>query len=192
MGASLTVRQRAVYEYICQRLDRSETSPTVREIGEHLSIRSPNGVVCHLRALERKGLIRRQANKCRAIQVSRRIEEPESSVVDMKMRPPAIHRATLVGSLNENAAEIQSEVGCNIVFYCDTLFKDWTIVSGDILVIESSVGGPPCWVELVREESGRHAIRSVAESRPKDADHFNAGGHAQGIVPIRSRVAERK
>ena len=44
--------------------------PTVREIAEHMDIRSPNGVVGHLRALVRKGLIRRNANKARAIELT--------------------------------------------------------------------------------------------------------------------------
>ncbi len=42
----------------------------MREIGEHLDIRSPNGVMCHLRALERKKMIRRDANKSRAIELT--------------------------------------------------------------------------------------------------------------------------
>lgn len=44
--------------------------PTVREIGIHMGIRSPNGVMCHLRALEKKGMIRRSANKSRAIELA--------------------------------------------------------------------------------------------------------------------------
>ena len=44
-------------------------SPTVREIALAFSIRSPNGVVCHLKALERKGLIRRTPRSSRGIEV---------------------------------------------------------------------------------------------------------------------------
>ena len=44
-------------------------SPTVREIAAAFSIRSPNGVVCHLKALERKGLIKRTPRSSRGIEV---------------------------------------------------------------------------------------------------------------------------
>ena len=44
-------------------------SPTVREIAAAFQIASPNGVVCHLKALERKGLIRRTPRSSRGIEV---------------------------------------------------------------------------------------------------------------------------
>ena len=69
MNRPLTDRQQLVYEYIRDRIVTRGYGPTVREIGEHLDIRSPNGVMCHLRALERKGVIRRAANKSRAIEL---------------------------------------------------------------------------------------------------------------------------
>jgi repressor LexA len=43
--------------------------PTVRELCAAANIGSPNGVVCHLKALERKGYIRRTPNKARALEV---------------------------------------------------------------------------------------------------------------------------
>ena len=43
--------------------------PTVREIGAGFKIRSPNGVMCHLKALEKKGLITRESHMSRAIQL---------------------------------------------------------------------------------------------------------------------------
>jgi repressor LexA len=69
MNRPLTDRQQVVYEYIRDRIVTRGYGPTVREIGEFLDIRSPNGVMCHLRALERKGVIKRAANKSRAIEL---------------------------------------------------------------------------------------------------------------------------
>lgn len=66
----LTERQQAVYELIRELIVGRGYGPTVREIGEHFGIRSPNGVMCHLKALERKGLIRRSPNKSRAIELT--------------------------------------------------------------------------------------------------------------------------
>ncbi len=66
----LTERQQRVYEVIREKINSRGYGPTVREIGEILNISSPNGVMCHLRALERKGKISRAANKSRAIELT--------------------------------------------------------------------------------------------------------------------------
>ena len=66
----LTKRQRSVYEFIRDKIQNRGYGPTVREIGEKFKIKSPNGVMCHLRALEKKGLITREPNMSRAIQLA--------------------------------------------------------------------------------------------------------------------------
>jgi len=66
----LTDRQHAVYLFIRDKILHRGYGPTVREIGLQFGIRSPNGVMCHLKALERKGLIQREPNMSRAIQLS--------------------------------------------------------------------------------------------------------------------------
>jgi repressor LexA len=67
---SLTPRQQKVYEMIRERIRGRGYGPTVREIAEHFGIQSPNGVVCHLKALEKKGFIVREPNMSRAIQLA--------------------------------------------------------------------------------------------------------------------------
>jgi len=66
----LTDRQRAVYQFIRDKIRSRGYGPTVREIGEHFGIKSPNGVMCHLKALEKKELITREPNMSRAIQLA--------------------------------------------------------------------------------------------------------------------------
>src|SRR6476620_614219 len=63
----LTDRQRAVLEYISQSIERRGYPPTLREIGEHMGIRSTNGVNDHLKALEKKGYLEREDLKSRAL-----------------------------------------------------------------------------------------------------------------------------
>jgi len=73
----LTKRQRAEYEFIRDRIQKRGYGPTVREIGEKFGIASPNGVMCHLKALEEKGVIKRKPNMSRAIQLApEALEEP--------------------------------------------------------------------------------------------------------------------
>src|SRR3954452_13283365 len=66
----LTERQRAVYDFIRDKIRNRGYGPTVREIGEEFEISSPNGVMCHLKALEKKGIISREPNMSRAIQLT--------------------------------------------------------------------------------------------------------------------------
>jgi len=63
----LTARQKAVLDYITGSIDRRGYPPTLREIGNHLGIKSTNGVNDHLRALERKGYLTREDMKSRTL-----------------------------------------------------------------------------------------------------------------------------
>lgn len=67
----LTRRQKQVYQLIVEKIRERGYGPTVREIGAAFKIRSPNGVMCHLKALQKKELIRREAGMSRAISLTR-------------------------------------------------------------------------------------------------------------------------
>jgi repressor LexA len=67
--SQLTERQREIYDFIKGKIESRGYGPTVREIGLAFEIRSPNGVMCHLKALEKKGLIIREGFSARAIQL---------------------------------------------------------------------------------------------------------------------------
>ena len=49
---TLTERQSTIFNYIRKMIEGRGYGPTIREIAEEMSYRSPNGVMCHLRALE--------------------------------------------------------------------------------------------------------------------------------------------
>jgi repressor LexA len=63
----LTSRQKQILEFISARIEENGYPPTIREIGEHMGIRSTNGVNDHLKALERKGYLEREGLKSRAL-----------------------------------------------------------------------------------------------------------------------------
>ena len=62
-----TERQMEIYTFIRDKIHSRGYGPTVREIGTAFKIRSPNGVVCHLKALHKKGLIVRVAMRSRSV-----------------------------------------------------------------------------------------------------------------------------
>ncbi|HJZ85377.1 MAG TPA: transcriptional repressor LexA [Polyangia bacterium] len=64
---TLTDRQQQVLDFIGRSIHERGYPPTLREIGEHMKIRSTNGVNDHLKALERKGYLLREELKSRAL-----------------------------------------------------------------------------------------------------------------------------
>jgi repressor LexA len=65
----LTKRQEQTLDFIRRSIEDRGYPPTLREIGEHMGIRSTNGVNDHLRALERKGYLTREDMKSRALKL---------------------------------------------------------------------------------------------------------------------------
>jgi len=66
----LTDRQRAVLDFIVGYIDDEGYPPTIRDMCRYFGINSPNGVVCHLVPLEKKGYIERRPNFWRGIRVT--------------------------------------------------------------------------------------------------------------------------
>lgn len=65
--AGLTLRQRKILEVIRDWIDRFGYPPSVREIGEAVGLTSSSSVAYQLRALERKGFLRRDPDRPRAV-----------------------------------------------------------------------------------------------------------------------------
>jgi len=67
MLPSLTARQKAIYDFLLKTIREKGFAPSIPEIGKQFKIASTNGVSDHLKALEKKGYIRRVGK--RAIEV---------------------------------------------------------------------------------------------------------------------------
>jgi len=65
----LTERQAEVLQFICDHINEEGWPPTMREIMAYFGFASTNAANDHLRALERKGFIRTDPMKSRAIRV---------------------------------------------------------------------------------------------------------------------------
>lgn len=77
-GSALTVRQRRVLEVIRNSVDRRGYPPSLREIGEWVGLTSPSSVAHQLTTLERKGYIRRDPNRPRAMEIVSPDAEPQA------------------------------------------------------------------------------------------------------------------
>lgn len=67
--SELTPKQREILEYIVQEVKEKGYPPAVREIGKAVNLKSSSTVYSHLVNLEKKGFIRRDPTKPRAIEI---------------------------------------------------------------------------------------------------------------------------
>lgn len=93
----LTARQRRILEFIRDWVDRHGYPPSVREIGEAVGLVSPSSVAYQLKELERKGYLRRDPNRPRAVDV-----RPPTDLVDdetSRMLRPAPAYVPMLGRI---------------------------------------------------------------------------------------------
>src|SRR3954453_16733532 len=69
-ATGLTPRQRRVLEVIRDSVERRGYPPSMREIGEAVGLTSTSSVAHQLASLQRKGFLRRDANRPRAVEVT--------------------------------------------------------------------------------------------------------------------------
>jgi repressor LexA len=89
-GPELTARQRRILDTIRAWMDQKGYPPTVREIGDAVGLVSPSSVAYQLKELERKGHLRRDPHRPRAVDV----------------RPPAEADPELMGMLRPTPAYV--------------------------------------------------------------------------------------
>ncbi|RBO96483.1 transcriptional repressor LexA [Nocardia puris] len=81
-GTDLTARQRKVLEVIRTSVSERGYPPSIREIGDAVGLTSTSSVAHQLRALERKGYLRRDPNRPRAVDV-RGLDEAVRAVTSL-------------------------------------------------------------------------------------------------------------
>jgi repressor LexA len=75
-ATGLTPRQRRVLEVIRDSVERRGYPPSMREIGEAVGLTSTSSVAHQLSTLQRKGFLRRDANRPRAVEVTLPGDDP--------------------------------------------------------------------------------------------------------------------
>jgi repressor LexA len=157
---SLTPRQREIYNFIRSKIQGRGYGPTVREIGLQFQIKSPNGVMCHLKALQKKGLIHREPNMSRAIQL---LEDPATA------RPAGLK---LVGRIAAGAPIEAVEQDEELAFSewegsddkfalrvtGDSMIEEH-IADGDFVVIQRQEQARDGQIVAVRDEEGEATLK---------------------------------
>jgi len=99
----LTERQRTILDVIRASVTTRGYPPSIREIGDAVGLTSTSSVAHQLRTLERKGYLRRDPNRPRAVDV-RGAEDISSSVVTEVAGSDALPEPTFVPVLGRIAA----------------------------------------------------------------------------------------
>jgi repressor LexA len=152
----LTQRQREVYAFIHDKIVHRGYGPTVREIGEHFQISSPNGVMCHLKALEKKGLIHRSPNKSRAIELT------PAAIREEKGLPLA---GCVAAGSTRLAFEQDERIDFNDFFQRPDLFV--LTVSGDSMIDAQIADGD--YVVVRRQSTAESGDMVVAQTEDGEA-----------------------
>lgn len=100
---TLTERQRTILEVIRTSVTTRGYPPSIREIGDAVGLTSTSSVAHQLRTLERKGFLRRDPNRPRAVDV-RSAEEAAHAVVTEVAGSDALPEPTFVPVLGRIAA----------------------------------------------------------------------------------------
>lgn len=174
---SLTDRQKAVLTFIQNHIDETGYPPTIREIGDHLGIKSTNGVNDHLKALERKGYLERQTGKSRALKPLRTpdgrpvLDEVEGPTGDGgDERAGSAREVPVVGRIAagapveaiENTEDVLT-VGEGLVGRHDDLFA--LEVEGDSMIEEGIFDGDFVFVRKQRTADNGEIVAAKIDGR---------------------------
>jgi repressor LexA len=95
----LTARQRDILGVIRSTVEERGYPPSVREIGEAVGLTSPSSVAHQLGVLEKKGLLRRDANRPRALVVADETIERTADVTSIGDATPAAAYVPVLGRI---------------------------------------------------------------------------------------------
>ena len=126
---SLTPKQLEILEFLKDHIHREGLSPSLREIQAHFGFNSVSSVHEHLRALEKKGMIEREAGICRGLTLSSEETLAVIGTVSLEgIRPYAV----------PEEIPLTCKGRCYGLRAGDDSFKEEAILKGDLLIVEST------------------------------------------------------
>ena len=144
-SAKLTERQQMIYDFIRGLIVRRGYGPTVREIAQRMDISSPNGVMGHLKALERKGFIRRDSRRARAIELAEGMASSRKACATEN--EGLLFAGFVPAGFTNHAFELSERVNLGEMFNNDSFFVlqgkgdsmiEAHIMDGDYVICKSS------------------------------------------------------
>ncbi len=168
--ARLTVhnKQDAILAFIKEQVRRRGYPPSVREIGDAVGLASTSTVHSHLAKLEKRGLIRRDPTKPRAIEVT-----AESAGRTASGHVPLVSRVTTGAGASVTFEEtvdyiplppdIPDDSDAFALRVAEDSMPDADIRSGDIVYVERRGGLENGDIVVALTDDGRIAIRHFSQ-----------------------------
>ncbi len=188
MGKGLTKRQQEILTFVHRYTDAHGYPPSVREIGQALGLTSSSTVHSHLSALEKKGYLRRDPNKPRALEILRDEREiPTRKVVSL---PVVGHVAAGQPILAQQNVEeyfplpadfIKSEESFILHVRGDSMI-DAGILDGDLLVVRRQQTAKSGDIVVARLQD-----EATVKRYYRDGDRIRLQPENRAMAPIYTR-----
>lgn len=172
----LTDRQKAVYTFIRGKIHDRGYGPTVREIGLQFDINSPNGVMCHLKALEKKGLITREPGMSRAITLASESATRHGLPLAGRIAAGVLHEAV----------EQDERIDFSEVFAGDDLFV--LEVHGDSMIEDQIADGDFVVVRKQETASKGQVVVALTEENEATLKRWYPEGNRVRLQPANSSM----
>ncbi len=162
---ALTPRQKEIYEFIRDKIQGRGYGPTVREIGQQFDIKSPNGVMCHLAALQKKGLIHREKKISRSIQL---LHDPVSAPRGVKLVGRIAAGQPLEAVETEEELEFGEWENADDKFALrvtgDSMIEAH-IADGDFVIIKKQTAARDGQIVAIRDEDGAATLKKFFKEK---------------------------
>jgi repressor LexA len=174
----LTTRQRRIMEFLRRWGEEHGYPPSVREIGEAVGLVSPSSVAYQLKALERKGYLRRDANRPRAVDV-----RPASELVEEEIdsRRPAPAYVPMLGSIAAGGPILAEELIEDVYPLPRELVGDGTLfllrVRGDSMVDAAICDGDWVAVRQQPDADSGDVVAALIEGEATVKTYQRRDGH---------------
>lgn len=153
-GGDLTGRQRRILDFIHSWVGRHGYPPSIREIGQAVDLVSPSSVAYQLKELEKKGYLRRDPNRPRAVDVRPPGELDETDLERRRAAHPSPVYVPLVGRIAAGGPVLAEQSVEDVFPLPRELVGEGTLftlqVKGDSMVEAAICDGD--WV-VVRQQS---------------------------------------
>ncbi|MBO7746052.1 transcriptional repressor LexA [Paenibacillus sp. MWE-103] len=189
--SKLSTRQQAILEFIKTEVREKGYPPSVREIGEAVGLASSSTVHGHLDRLEKKGLIRRDPTKPRAIEIL----DGEGNEIPF---PLAIAKVPVVGKVTAGVPITATEniedyfplpadkVGDDTVFILNVIGESMIeagIHDGDYVIVRQQQNANNGDIVVAMTEEDEATVKTFY----KEKDHIRLQPENATMEPIRLR-----
>ena len=191
----LTKRQKEIFDFICEYLEREGYAPSLEEIGERFGLSSVATVHKHVQNLVDKNLLRKAWNRSRSIEVVREERAPARVEIPLLGRVAAGRPIEAISVPDTIAVppDLVARRDCFALRVTGDSMIDDHIVDGDVVVLEARktpragetvvalIRGDECTLKRFYQDGGK--VRLVPANEKLSAMEFPAEDvQVQGVV----------